>query len=77
MAAEDMPEFQPGQRVRVREDGGDSSSRPDRRYIGKWGTIQHRTGNLDGPPTFYFVEFDAGGVFAISPNWLERLENRE
>ena len=68
-----MSELQPGQRVRVREDGGDGSSRPDGRYLGRWGTIQRRTGNLHGPPTFYFVEFDNGDVFAINPTWLERL----
>ena len=71
-----MPEFQPGQRVRVRDEGGDSSSMPDMKFLGKEGTIQSGTGNLDGgPPTFYFVEFDrprAGQkVMAISPDWLE------
>ena len=72
-----MSEFQPGQRVRVREDGGDGSSRPDGRYIGKWGTIQRRAGNLYVLPTFYFVEFDSGEVFAINPTWLERLGGAE
>ena len=72
-----MSEFQPGERVRVREDGGDDSSRPDGRYIGRWGTIQRRAGNLYGPPTFYFVEFDSGEVFAINPTWLEPLESGE
>ena len=70
-----MPEFQPGQRVRVRDEGGDSSSMPDMRFLGKEGTIQYGTGNLDGgPPTFYFVEFDRSPgqkVMAISADWLE------
>ncbi len=70
-----MPEFQPGQRVRVREAGGGPSSQPDLRFLRKEGTIQYGTGNPDGgPQTFYFVEFDrAPGhkVMAISPDWLE------
>ena len=77
MVVEDMPEFRPGQRVRVREDGGDSSSRPDAKYTGRLGTIQRGTGALYGPPPFYFVEFDNGEVFAISPDWLERLGDVE
>ena len=72
-----MPEFQPGQHVRVREEGGDPRVLPDNRWLGKEGTIQHATGNLleNDPPTFYFVEFDnarsADKVMAISPDWLE------
>ncbi len=71
-----MPEFQAGQRVRVREEGGAPGTQPDMRFLGKEGAIQSGTGNLDGgPPTFYFVEFDrppAGQkVMAISPDWLE------
>ena len=66
-----MPEFQPGQRVRVRVEGGDSGSRPDKKFIGKEGTIQYGTGNPDGPSTFYIVEFDIGEAFAISADWLE------
>ncbi len=70
-----MPEFQPGQRIRVLEEGGARSSQPDGRFLGKEGTIQYGTGNLDGgPPTFYFVEFDRPPrhrVMAISPDWLE------
>ncbi len=71
-----VPEFQPGQRVKVREEGGDSSSQPDFRLLGREGTIQYGTGGtLEGPPTFYFVEFDnarpADKVMAISPDWLE------
>ena len=72
-----MSEIQPGQRVRVREDGGDGGSRPDGRFLGRWGTIQRRTGNLYGSPTFYFVEFDSGEVFAINPTLLERLGGAE
>ncbi len=71
-----MAEFQPGQRVRVREEGGARSSQPDGRFLGKEGTIQYGTGNLEGgSPTFYFVEFDSSPlmdkVMAISPDWLE------
>ena len=61
-----MSEFQPGQRVRVLEEGGDPkeggdpSVHPDRKLLGKEGTIQCGTGDLHrGPPTFYFVEFDS------------------
>ena len=64
-----MSEFQPDQRVRVREEGGDPGSKPDRRFLGKEGIIQYGTGNLE-VPTFYIVEFDRE-VFAISPDWLE------
>ena len=67
-----MPEFQPLQRVRVREEGGASISLPDTRFLGKEGTIQYGTGgSLKDPPTFYVVEFDTEEVFAISPDWLE------
>ena len=46
------------------------------RFLGKEGTIQSGTGNLDGGlPTFYFVEFDRARawekVMAISADWLE------
>ena len=68
-------EFQPGQRVKVREEGW-ARSKPDERWLGKEGTIQYGTGNLEsGPPTFYFVEFDSAEwrdkVMAISADWLE------
>ena len=73
-----MPEFQPGQRVRVRLRGGGGApgTQPDMKFLGKEGTIQSGTGNLDGgAPTFYFVEFDRPSVgqkvMAISPDWLE------
>ncbi len=52
-----MPEFQPGQRVKVREKGGAPSSLPDTRFLGQEGTIRD---SIDGPPTIYFVEFDNG-----------------
>ena len=69
-----MPEFQPDQRVRVREDGGDLSSRPDNRFLGKEGTIEYPTGTLkDGLPTFYFVEIGRE-VVAISADWLDSAE---
>ena len=58
-----MPEFQPQQRVRVREEGGTSIARPYKEFLGKEGTIQYGTGgSLKDPPTFYVVEFDTGGV---------------
>ncbi len=72
MVVEDMPEFQPGQRIRVLEEGGARSSQPDGRFLGKEGTIQYGTGNLEGgPPTFYFVKFDSRHMMAISTDWLE------
>lgn len=69
-------EFQPGQRVRVREEGWPPRSEPDQRWLGKEGTIQCGTGNLEGGlPTFYLVEFDKAKwrdkVMAISADWLE------
>ena len=74
-----MPEFRPGQRVRVRVrgEGGYPATQPDMGFLGKEGTVQYGTGNLEGgAPTFYFVEFDSSPrqrqkVFAISPDWLE------
>ena len=72
MVIEDRPEFQEGQRVRVREEGGDLFSKPDIRWLGSEGTIQKGTGApLVGPPTFYLVEFDRKEVMAISADWLE------
>ena len=66
-----MPEFQPGQHVRVRKEGGDRASRPDRRFMGKQGIIQHSTGRPEGgPPNFYVVEFHRE-VRAIPTDWLE------
>ncbi len=70
-----MPDFEMGQRVRVREEGGAPGTQPDMRFLGREGTIQSSTGNLEGgPPTFYFVEFDRPPpwkVMAISADWLE------
>ncbi len=70
-----MPEFRPGQPVRVREEGGAPGTQPDIRFLGREGTIQSGTGNVEGgPPTFYFVEFDRAPasekVMAISADWL-------
>ncbi len=66
-----MPEFQPGQEVRVREAGGDRSVQPDTRFLGKEGAIQYGTGTLvGGVPTFYVVEFHRE-VRAIPTDWLE------
>ena len=68
-----MPEFQPGQRVRVRDEGGDPDTQPDKSVLGKEGTIRYgHVLPLDGgPPMFYMVEFDIGEVESISPDWLE------
>ena len=71
-----MSEVQPGQHVRVLEEGGDPSVHPDTKLLGKEGTIPVRTGDLHREaPTFYFVEFDSAPfldkVMAISPAWLE------
>ncbi len=74
MVVEDMREFQPGQRVRVLNEGGASSSQPDKRWLGSEGFIRYSPWTpLEGsPPTFfYFVEFDSGEVEPISPDWLE------
>ncbi len=68
-----IPEFQPGQPVKVREEGGAPGSQPDQSLLGKEGTIQSVTGNTHrGPHGFYFVKFDdTVAMFAISPDWLE------
>ena len=67
-----MSEFQPGQRVRVREEGGDSDTQPDTSLFGKEGTIWHGTGSEDSGLTIhYFVELDGEQVEVISPDWLE------
>ena len=72
----DRTEFQAGQRVRVREEGGAARSQPPQRWLRKEGTIQYGTGRPveAGPPTFYFVEFDSSPfldkVMAISADWL-------
>ena len=69
---EAMPEFQPDQRVRVSENGGDPKTHPDTRFLGKEGTIQYGAPNREGgPPIFYYVEFDNEEVRAIGADWLE------
>ena len=74
MVVEDGSEFQPDQCVRVREEGGDPSSRPDKKLLGKEGTIEYPTGTLErGLPTSYLVEIGRE-VFAISADWLESAE---
>ncbi len=77
-----MPKFQPGQRVKVREEGGAPSSLPDRRFLGQEGTIQsiqYDTRTLpEGLPTFYHVEFDSvwwmDKVMATSADWIEPIQ---
>ena len=77
--AEEMSEFQPGQRVRVLEEvGGDIGPMPPSRFIGKEGTVQYGMENsTSGPPTFYMVEFEGAksrdNAYAISLDWLESL----
>lgn len=67
-----MPEFQPQQRVRVREEGGDPSSQPDKNSLGKEGIIEFAKWNVEGSPAaFYFVQLDSGEVLPISGDWLE------
>ena len=67
-----MPEFQRHQPVRVRKEGGDSVSQPDKSLLGKEGTIWHGTGSEDSGLTIpYFVELDDEQVEIISPDWLE------
>ncbi len=71
---EDSSEFQEGQRVRVREDGGAPPTRPDKR-LGQVGTIQS-TAQRDmgsGRPISYWVEFRHGMIEPISPEWLEAM----
>ncbi len=67
-----MPEFRPNQRIRVREEGGDPSSQPDERVLGKEGTIEFGTWSMEGrPAAAYFVQLDSGEVLPISGDWLE------
>ena len=68
-----MSELQPGQRVRVRDEGGDSSYPPDKTLLGKEGTIRYGIGEPGGRSHYflYFVEFDSEEVRAISADWLE------
>ncbi len=72
MVVEERFGFQPGQRVRVREEGRDPDSRPDERLLGAEGIIWHSTGSEDSGLTIhYFVELDDERVEIISPDWLE------
>ncbi len=67
-----MPEFKPNQRVRVREEGGDPSSQPDKSLLGKEGTIEFGTWNVEGRrAAAYFVQLDSGEVRPIGGDWLE------
>ena len=75
MVVEDRSEFQPGQRVRVRQEGGAPATRPDKR-LGQVVTIvstaQRDMGS--GRPISYWVEFDSEEVEAIGTDWLESVE---
>ena len=66
-----MPEFQPGQRVKVRDEGGDLDTQPDKRWLGEEGTIEYGAAVGRGRHFLYFVEFDNNEVRAISGDWLE------
>ena len=68
----DGAKFQAHQRVRVREESREGSQ-PDKRLLGKEGTIRYSMGTpLEGGLlSFYFVEFDGGEVESISHDWLE------
>ena len=72
-----MPEFEMGQRVRVREEGGDPRVQPEKRLLGKEGTIglaaQVAIG-LGGPPPAHYVKLDNGESLLISATWLEPSE---
>ena len=61
------------QPVTVRDEGGDPTFQPDKRWLGKDGILlrwsQQDMGN--GRPIFYWVEFNNGQVEAISSDWLE------
>ncbi len=71
MVVEDTGEFQEGQRVRVRQEGGNPATRPDRR-LGQLGIARYGTGSDHrGRTILYYVEFDGGEVEPISPDWLE------
>ncbi len=75
MVVEDRFGFQPGQRVRVREEGRITDSRPDESLLGKEGIIWYGSGSDErGFTNLYFVEFDDGVVVAVSSGWLESAE---
>ena len=68
-------QFQPGRRVRVRNEARDPDSQPDERLLGKEGIVLRGPGSEDSSLTIvYFVEFDSGEVKPISPRWLEGAE---
>ncbi len=72
-----MPEFEMGQRVRVREEGGDPRVQPEQRLLGNEGTVglaaQVPIGP-GGPPTAHYVKLDNGESLLISATWLEPSE---
>ena len=72
-----MLEFQPGQRVKVREEGGAPGLQPEKRLLGKEGTIRYSAGtSLEGGPLMrWFVQFEGHhDVPSISEDWLESAE---
>ncbi len=73
MVIEDRSEFRPGQRVRVREEGGNPATRPASSLLGKEGTIRYSVGtSLEGRPlTLWFVQFETHhDAPSISEDWL-------
>ena len=70
----DGAKFQAHQRVRVREESREGSQ-PDKRLLGKEGTILYSIGTpLEGGLlSFYFVEFDGGEVESMSHDRLESV----
>lgn len=72
-----MPDFEMGQRVRVLEEGRDADAQPEKRLLGKEGTIGHAARiriEQRGRPTAYYVEFDNGETVLIGATWLEPSE---
>ena len=67
-----IPEFEMGQTVRVRQDGGDPRVQPDMALRGKEGTISAApVRNGRAPVMAYFVEFGTGDAHMIGATWLE------
>ena len=64
-----MPDFETGQSVRVREEGGRAGSRPEIRWLGKEGTIA-LVAQVE-PFFAYIVEFENEERVRINPTWLE------
>ena len=63
-----IPDFEMGQRVKVREERRGTKSRPELRLLGKEGTIAL----VQVEPFFaYVVKFENGERVRISPDWLE------